>query len=629
MTAVMMAAGFAVLTGIALIFTLEKAGMRIGEGMFLAVSTVILVMALAGAARCFRAGTIVLILLSVFGFAAVIVRRGLRGLSVLADPVFLVLAAVVLYGCTAFHGAVLLHIDEYHMWGAAVRYMEENGRLVDFSALGSGRQLYACSLFQLFFVQLTGYSVQAMYASALLMVFTGLMLPVSRCGRKGAKSVLLWFLILFVSLYSLSLYPYMTLYTDIPCAAWAGGLAGWLRCRGRGRRRQNVFFLTAGLLTLIFLKSYVGILMAGLVLLYLCVQKGMESGRLSLRRERRKALFVSALILPALCAAAGGFMAAVCTGHVPAILRGLTASSGASMEKLTSALGALGSAFLGRTLSTASGLHICTASFLLFLLCALIIRGWLLHREEETGVFTAFFLAAAVIYLMFLAVSFVCLFSYAEGADAVGARRYFSILVLFLLLITMSLWMDGAADASAARGTRRLFHAGALALLLFFSAGINDRYAASASALNLSLVEGGSDIQRMQEELPVVRETAGEEKIFFVNQSDENEFPQNIAFYELQGQVSNYQFEPWRFTEGGSMIRKAEVSSPSLADLPALLAQGGYGYMWVYASDSYLQRHLGEVLPVSGESSSSSGSALYRVVYEDGRAAGLEIAASF
>ena len=134
---------------------------------------------------------------------------------------------MVLYGVVFFHGVRIQNTDELHLWGALVKQMESSNRLADWGALVTSPQMYAASFFQLFFQKLTGYSEQAMYASSFLMLWVGLLLPWAGAGRERRKTVVLYSLIMFFGLYTLYVYPYKTLNTDLFTAAWSGGLAGW------------------------------------------------------------------------------------------------------------------------------------------------------------------------------------------------------------------------------------------------------------------------------------------------------------------------------------------------------------------------------------------------------------------
>ena len=102
--------------------------------------------------------------------------------------------------------------------------------------------------------------------------------------------------------------------------------------------------------------------------------------------------------------------------------------------------------------------------------------------------------------------------------------------------------------------------------------------------------------------------------------------PQNTAFCYLMDQVSNFILEPWRFIQGGCEIRETEESYPTVFELPILLEQGGYTYLWVYKTDDFLENSLQQVFVVNVAKDQMSDGQLFRGTYKDGHAVGLELA---
>ena len=58
-----------------------------------------------------------------------------------------------------------------------------------------------------------------------------------------------------------------------------------------------------------------------------------------------------------------------------------------------------------------------------------------------------------------------------------------------------------------------------------------------------------------------------------------------------------------------------------IQNLPDLLTAGGYTYLWIYRSNNYLRDELPNALNYDGDSVEAG---LYKVVYEDGRVAGIQ-----
>ena len=636
----MMIPGFFILSGIAVLLV-RLLRVRFGEGMFLAVSVVMALLFLSGKTGTFFYGQAALLVLGIIGLLWNLVAE-IRGRDIGSAwnvPVFWILVLVLLYGMVMFWHAPLQHIDEFHLWGATVQYMEKQDRLVDWTEIGIAGQFYAASFFQLFFQKLTGYSEQGMYAASFLMLWIGLLLPWSSKDRKRWKSVLLYSMILFVSLYSLYLYPYKTLYTDLPAAAWAGGLAGWWLNRKEERKKQETIVLAAGLLTLVFLKSYVGALMALIVALFLLTERIIGAKRFNDRKFRVRTGAVAAVLLFLVVAGTGAALLLVCKGYVPGIfpasVKKLLNAGDPSIQKAVRVMGALGNAFFGKKLGGASRLELYPFMFMLLFFALLIGLGWLTGRMNEAKARIGYLIATAVLFLVFLAASYICLFNYEEAVIVRGIKRYFSILLIYDLMIVLTLWFS-AGESTTGEGSetlllsrltmrRRVVQAGALGLLLFFSWGLNDKFLSSATAFNDYQISWSEDITEANAEVRKVSRAAQGERVYFLNQRTDNEYPQNIAFYHLGRQSSNYLSDPWRFTESGSEIRIQEYDTPKLENLPQILAEGSYQYIWLYAADEYLAENLETVFAMNVTPDQISDGQLYKVRYENGTAAGLDL----
>ena len=571
MNILMMIPGFFILSGIAVLL-MRLLRVRFGEGMFLTVSVVMGLLFVSGKTGTFFYGQAVLLVLGVVGLFWNLIDE-IRGRDIGSAwnvPVFWILVLVLLYGMVMFWHAMfwhapLQHIDEFHLWGATVQYMEKQDRLVDWMEIGIPGQFYAASFFQLFFQKLTGYSEQGMYTASFLMLWIGLLLPWSFKGKKEWKSVLLYSMILFVSLYSLYLYPYKTLYTDLPAAAWAGGLAGWWLNRKRKRRKQELIVLAAGLLTLVFLKSYVGILMALIVALFLLTERIIGDKRFSDKKFRVRKGAVAAALLLLVVTGAGAFLFLICKGRVPGVfpvfVKKLLNAGDPSIQKAVRVMGALGNAFFGKKLGGASRIELYPFAFMLLIFVLLIVLGWLTGRMNAAKARGMYLIVTAVLFLVFLAASYICLFNYEEAVIVRGIKRYFSILMIYNLMIVLTLWFSAGENAteegsetlllSRVAIRRRIVQAGALGLLLLFSWGINDKFLSSATAFNDYQISGSEDITEANAEVRKVSKAVQGERVYFLNQRTNNEYPQNIAFYHLGRQSSNYLSDPWRFTENG------------------------------------------------------------------------------
>ena len=92
-----------------------------------------------------------------------------------------------------------------------------------------------------------------------------------------------------------------------------------------------------------------------------------------------------------------------------------------------------------------------------------------------------------------------------------------------------------------------------------------------------------------------------------------NEYPLCVSLYYLDGQVSNYLREPWKFTKDGSISFLHEKEA-SIEQFPGMLQAGGYTYIWVHSYDAYLQEKFRELFGCELEAEG-----LYEIEYrEDG-----------
>ncbi len=604
----------------------------------------------------------------------------------LLSPAFIVLLIVFFYVLVAFYGVFLHHIDEFHLWGPIARDMARNDALPDWSVYGIP-QMYGTSFFQLFFLKITGYSEQVLYGASFLMAWIGFLLPVSSYQRKDSKKVWLYSLIVFVSIYSLYLYNYKAIYVDLVCASWAGGLAAWwfvsrqkaVKTSVKGanpaedaidgndnNRRSRLLVLCTGLVMICFLKSYVGILMSVLILLFILFEKmgaklacGSEAGNvfgdfskdsswnvagdssmdssgnvsgdscfaMTLSVAEKKfygfLLAISAVIL----AVYGAMMLVICKGMIPsffpASVKLLMNDSEVSLNKAVRTAGALANAFLGEPLSGHSRLEVYPLAAIVVVLIWLIVTGWVYRDEVTSRIRRCYVVVSCMLYLMFIMAAFVCMFSYNEAIRVAGIKRYFSVYIIYLFVICLVMWIR----KDILPGRSRTVMLGCFALLIVFVFGINDRFMSDATAFNEYQLAGSEDIQAAASQSKKIAKEIGEgDKVYFLNQSTDNEYPQNVAYYYLGSRVSNYLTEPWRFTKDGCEVRIQEYETPTIKDLPAILAENEYTYVWIYDGDEYLAREMGKVFCQDDLTDSMTDGQLYKVTYDNGTAIGLELA---
>ena len=599
----------------------------------------------------------------------------------LLSPYFIVLTLLFIFSVIIYFGDFIWHIDEFHLYAASPKYMLENGTLpLHIGRIGGAEKVLGTSLFHLFFQMFTGYNEGMMYASAALISWIGMLLPFAASGCREDKAdqkgvwinILLYTAILYIGMYSLYLYGSKNLYVDIPTVSWAGGLAGWWMMQVPRRKGRGQYLVGgAGIVMITMMKPHIGLLMAVLVFGFMCLEtyrvsresKGAGGGRLEAGeskagrteveqsesgdsearkevgepkagstgaaqgKQRRKWLLLP-IALVALAVACGVFVwsAGGSTGGVGNFLSALGTNL---RERIRPTTIAFVTSVVGAPLSRRSALGL-SMPVMLLIISGLFVLGGDLKSERKRGcTYLVYALVAWAAFMIALYGAFLFIFTYEESIKVAGARRYYTCIIWYLLIMALT-WMlviparaKGREETSSFRKTRYV----AFGLLIFFALGLNEDYIPNATALNKQEAIGYKDIKRTRDEARSVQKLLQDgERVYFLNQDGSNEFPTNVALYYLGDSVSNYLAEPWKFTETGSIIRVKEGEQPSIADLPALLAAGSYDYLWIYETDDYLKETLSQVLDVDTDEL-SDGSVL-RVIYdESGMPSALEVLA--
>lgn len=631
MTYLCMLLGFLMLTGIALFFAVFLKS-NIGEGMFLAASFTMLCMYFS-----LRLGHVSIGIFMIAAIAATGVILWITGMvsrriatishqqstaQVLYSSYWILLSALFLLALVSFYQDFIQRIDELHMWAAAVKYMQEYERMPygqDF--IGTGHSGFATSLFIVFFQKLTGYSEPHMYAASFLLIWIGWLLPFSGFQKKDWKKPLIYTVLLYFGTYSLYHYGLKTLYVDVHTAAWAGGLAGWWM----NRRHQKSDFVVAavGAATLFFLKPFVGPLMSAFVVVFMMCYQFLIEKKLLERNSLKKRLLKAVPVLIGIGAAATAgivFMLHKAPSGMPlfGVLSEAYKTRGGSREKILRTFGAILSGLVGKPLAKGSDLKV---SFFLGLIIVLLLLKLSadLYRQGTTQLFCVLYAILIVSgYVMALFQSYLVMFSYRESIKIAGGVRYFSVCLLYLLTIALVLLLQRTEPVS--RRIRFYVLSGLMIVSLY---GLNSDFLSKYTGWDRWHVTHYSDIKKSRsqaKELLSVLES--EDRVYFLNQDESNEFPQNVVLYYLGRQVSDYNRTFWKLTENGSITRLETRESPDIYDLPKVLEEGGYTYLWIYRTDDYLSEILPEVFDGVEEVADHQ---LYHVLYKENSVSDLQL----
>lgn len=618
MNLVLMLAAFLAILGVALAFqgTLKT---NIGEGMFLSVALIVLCLFLGGLAENFSYGMYLIFAISAVGWLVTAYRAIKDGRQVLVfcrAPYFIIVACFFLFCLFAYHNDFIQHIDEFHHWAYAVKYMLEHNMTANHSALFGTTHPYAASLFYLFFQKITGYREQNMYVASSLLVWIGLMLPFSECRREEWKKALLYALIMYFGLYSLYSYGIKNLYVDLPVCAWAGGLAGWWM--NRVKKKSNLMVLLSGLVMIWYFKWQAGPLIAVFALAFIVVhtifiEKDIQVDE-ALRRKILRTVIAAGVLLVIATAAAG-----ICLLKVPNVRTAVAqlTGNGLSAERIKNTVSTFVTAVVGRPLASKSDLKIAFVPFLVGIGVLMKLDADMHGEKSRYKVYLQYELASAAFFMAVLLFAFLSLFNADEADRMAGAPRYFSLYAIYIAVIALT-WLMQSVKTENARKQEYL----ALGLLLIFLSGLNQKFIPNVTSLNSTEVKGYKEITNSRKQAgKIEKELTAADRVYFLDQKGKNEFAKTTALYYLEEQVSNYIVEPWKFTPEGNMTRLTAQETPGITELPRLLAEGGYTYLWVYKTDDYLKEELPEVLTCEDEIESGT---LYRVVYADGSAVGLE-----
>ncbi len=614
-----MLAAFFVLLGVALALK-NTLKLNIGEGMFLAAAVVVLGLYLGGLTGSFAYGMHVLFAVSVAGYLITVygaVRKGTETLLFLQSPYLIVVFLFFAYCLVAYYNDFIQHIDEFHQWALAVKYMLEENMLAKHSALVGNGNPYATGLFYLFFQHITGYNEQNMYVASSLLVWIGLMLPFSEYGWKDWKKVMLYGLIMYFGLYSLYMYGIKNLYVDLPVCAWAGGVAGWWI--NRRKKVSNILILSCGLLMICFFKRMAGPLIALFACFFalthfLFLEKHFLS---DVKRQKKAARMIgSVVILVELLIVGAGVWLIKLPDTAGTLCRLLGRTI--SQDRITSTVSAFATATMGRPLSAKSSLKITFVPFLFGIAVLMKLAADLQHEGGRTlRVYLLYLFGSAGVFTAVLLYAYLFVFNAEEAARMASGARYLTLYAVFIFILVLAWVMQGKEKTNTKMQGYLV-----LGILLLFLTGVNEKFIPNVTALNSSKVSGYKEITKSKKQARKIQKIISDgDKVYMLDQKGKNEYAKAVALYYLGEQVSNYINEPWKFTQDGNMTRLSEQEEPGIKNLPELLAEGGYTYLWIYNTDEYLTEELPKVLGCEDKIKNGN---TYHVLYEGERAVGLE-----
>lgn len=672
---VQMIIAFLVLLGIGL-FWMSLLNVNVGESMLLSTVSVIVLLFFSSFTGTFSYGFYVICMVSLLGVSIYLIKE-IKRIHVTASgqikkkqvftPAFLGVACIFFISLIILHNDFIQHIDELHHWAAAVKYMLTRDQMptgADFLG-GAGNYAFATSLFHLFFQKFTGYSEQAMYVSATLLMWIGFLLPFSGYKKEDWKKIAVYIGIVFIALFTLYSQGSKSLYVDLPVASWAGGLAGWWT--NRSKEKRDYFVAGSGLVMLHFFKASAGLLMALFVIFFMVLytfaveQRRLDNAQM-MKKIKRGLLLLYILVFSGSIGVIG--IAASIKPYAPEIVSVQDTSAELVESTLTSDVQTQQWAIAGiklpdqmsdminivklsRTKIKKTMGAFLTKSFgdplaprsnwaLPFVPCMFIILILLRFSCGLNGSWDRGFLYilyggfVALAYSATLFFSYLFMFAYELSIELRSSRRYFSVCCIFLFVLVMTELLRNADKREGrienVKSKEKMRHCVLIAMAFFFLLGLNEKFIPNVTALDKENTAGYKKLNATKKQIDKIDNIIKEDdKVYYICQYSGDELGgaelfNASALYYLEPRVSNYLAEPWKFKENGSNIRLEEYDI-SLESLPDLLTQGKYTYLWVWKSDKYLEQTLPKVM----DCKDVEGRTLYKVEYLDGYAVGLEL----
>ncbi len=625
-----------------------------GEGFFLSVSSIVFVFYLSSLTGTFIYGFYVLLSLSILGVILCgvnVLKSRTMNIVELLSPVCVVVILLYLFWLVFLWNDFIQHIDELHHWAAGVKYMLEKDAMPtgsDFLA-GPGNYAWATTLFHLFFQKFTGYNEQSMYVSAALLTWIGFLLPLSNYKWKDWKKILLYVAIFYIGLYSLYSYGTKSLYVDVPVAAWAGGLASWWT--KRNKKKTDYLIIGSGLIMLHYFKASAGLLMALFVLIFVLAYSCAVEKRYLYKKGGVKAF---SIVTGALCAlvilGSVAIVGTVCIlkpyEHVteetqieeqqaeviqswsvagvklPDAVSNQINIAKISREKVKKTIGSFVTSVFGTAMASKSNWDLPFLPCVIGILILFKVYGDIYEEKKKSQLYLLYSVFCVVAYSMAVFISYILLFAYELSIEMRSCGRYYSVCSIFLLVLLLNelLQNDSAKKETACQYVT-------LGILFFFALGLNANFIPNASALKKEKIAGYEKIKDTKTQLKKIQSIINEEdKVYYLCQQPTDdlggaELYNCTALYYMEGQISNYLCMPWKFTTTGSNIRLEDYDI-SINEFPNWLTDGGYTYLWVHTTNTYLTNELPKILNCDQEIKDGH---LYKVIYVNGRANSLEL----
>ncbi len=635
-----------------------------GGCLMLTVVLVIGVMALFGfVGRLFPAMSIGVALLQLLGICGhfrllyrsfgiqngrlTLTARGKEVLSGFYSPALICAAITFMVTLILSRGLLVYRYDDLKQWGAAAKFMVDNEALPrENEFFGSLNHYLTSTFFTSYFgigsKWVTGKLVEHdLYAANMLFITAGFCLPLGELTWKHWKNSVSIFALSVFGITALYYHSVANLYVDIILAAWVGGIIGFILLRRRlkgafGKRELGFLFLM--LAFTVFIKWGYGILAVVIIftawfLIEYAMRKELQDKVNRLLRFPKFWIAVCLLII------AGGV-----------VIWLLSLLLGEGLNKLLPGAGSLITSVLDIVLERTEKAVLTTNACVMGLfdqnvtrgtfkygsLAALLMLGGLgfvslrgIESKDYVKLMKRLhitWLLGSVVWFCLILVTYVSNFAYAEATIALSFNRYMGIYLMFgyfVMLISIfmpeeylalrSVTEQGPVFVSHSRPnafSMRMVLRVLISLVLILN--ISTALVTESTGLNIEEITGYAMVANVHEQSKDINKlTEDEDNILFIAQGGA-ERGLHRARFDVGVNVSGYKPNSYKFaTSGDPGYDLSIIRAPK--ELPQLLIDGEYDYIWVYKTNSTLNKFTKSYFGMKLKSAS-----LYRVIEQDG-----------
>lgn len=584
--------------------------LKIGEALIPAVGTIVVVLLLFGLSPLsFQWGLISLTLLAVVGLVAFIIsvinhkeRKPVSQWEIV-PIIFWVLSC---FASVLYFGDHLHYNDEFHQWGAAVKYMLENDRMPLYDDFLGDQYYFGTSLFHLFYQMIGGYNEGNMYASSFLLQWIGILLPISAYKMKDWKICTIYTLLAWFGGYSIYVYFGKGIYTDAAVFCLAGGLTGWSLLLENKKRLLPV--LIPGLGLLFYFKPYIGLAFCFYVLFFFF---GM-----SLMAERKRTVLIKKGLFAVVLLMALALLVLYLDGRLLSSGVWDNHAINYAIYRLSVSWSVMAESLFGRDLSRYSHLNTYAISLWTLEVAMVGIAGYLSDEKEKSHRLIVLMASSIASFIVFVLYAESFIISYEESLTGRSVGRYYSIETGYLFLVMLSYLLHVIKKDSKRIMPVRF---GIVLMLSIFILGIDEKYVIAATSWNNSEAESEESYLLAQTVIDKLEEHYIQEdtKILFLDQCCANYIVEESLPYYLGDAISSYLTEVYGYGLDGAHTRFAWDKSKGIYSFDELLEEEGYDYVLIWTTNDYLNQWLPKVMDVEG---TLVDGGLYRVIYSDGEA---------